>query len=88
MWNFLSAVMDSSKLDRIVADARRAALERGPNYRERALKIYPWICGREVRGEAACDAFAIRGPQGDDGREGAELNPACVTRCSRKTATR
>jgi HNH endonuclease len=41
--------MDSSKLDRIVADARRAALERGQSYRERALKIYPWICGRCAR---------------------------------------
>jgi hypothetical protein len=34
--------MDPSKLDRIVADARRAALERGQSYREQALKIYPW----------------------------------------------
>ena len=40
---------DPSKLDRIVADARRAALERGQSYRERALKIYPWICGRCAR---------------------------------------
>src|SRR4029450_3050627 len=37
---------DPSKLDRIVADARRAADERAHSYRERALKIYPWICGR------------------------------------------
>ncbi|CAG1007083.1 hypothetical protein BURK1_03363 [Burkholderiales bacterium] len=37
---------DSDKLDRIVADARRAALERGQGYREQALKIYPWVCGR------------------------------------------
>src|ERR1700674_1986879 len=43
------AGMDSNKLDRIVADARRAALERGQSYRERALKIYPWICGRCAR---------------------------------------
>jgi hypothetical protein len=42
-------VKDSSKLDRIVADARRAALERGQSYREQALKIYPWICGRCAR---------------------------------------
>ena len=40
---------DPSKLDRIVADARRAALERGQSYREQALKIYPWICGRCAR---------------------------------------
>ena len=37
---------DPSKLDRIVADARRAAETRGQGYREQALKIYPWICGR------------------------------------------
>jgi hypothetical protein len=39
----------SGKLDRIVADARRAAETRDQGYRERALKIYPWICGRCAR---------------------------------------
>jgi HNH endonuclease len=37
---------DPAKLDRIVADARRAAAKRERGYREQALKIYPWICGR------------------------------------------
>lgn len=37
---------DPRKLDRIVADARRAAETRDQGYREQALKIYPWICGR------------------------------------------
>lgn len=37
------------RLDRVVADARRAADERAQSYRERALKIYPWICGRCAR---------------------------------------
>ena len=37
------------KLDRIVAEARRAAEKRELGYRERALKIYPWICGRCAR---------------------------------------
>ena len=41
--------MDSDKLDRIVAEARRAAQEREATYREQALKIYPWICGRCAR---------------------------------------
>jgi hypothetical protein len=40
---------DTGKLDRIVADARRAADLRGETYRDRALKIYPWICGRCAR---------------------------------------
>jgi hypothetical protein len=40
---------DPGKLDRIVAEARRAAERREKSYRERALKIYPWICGRCAR---------------------------------------
>ena len=40
---------DPDKLDRIVAGARRAAEERQLGYREQALKIYPWICGRCTR---------------------------------------
>jgi hypothetical protein len=40
---------DSSKLDRVVAEARRAAAEREQGYRAQALKIYPWICGRCAR---------------------------------------
>ena len=39
----------SDKLDRIVAEARRAAETREQGYREQALKIYPWICGRCAR---------------------------------------
>jgi hypothetical protein len=37
---------DPNKLDRIVAEARRAAEKREQSYREQALKIYPWVCGR------------------------------------------
>ena len=37
---------DRSKLDRILAESRRSAKEREQGYREQALKIYPWICGR------------------------------------------
>src|SRR5690349_22005076 len=37
---------DRSKLDRILAEARGAAKTREQSYREQALKIYPWICGR------------------------------------------
>jgi len=40
---------DPGKLDRIVAEARRAAQKRERGYREQALKIYPWICGRCAR---------------------------------------
>ena len=39
----------SDKLDRIVAGARQAADTRDLGYREQALKIYPWICGRCAR---------------------------------------
>lgn len=41
--------IDHAKLDKIVADARKAADTRAGGYRERALKIYPWICGRCAR---------------------------------------
>lgn len=40
---------DRSKLDRILAEARGAAKAREQSYREQALKIYPWICGRCAR---------------------------------------
>lgn len=40
---------DSARLDKVVADARRQAEQREQGYRERALKIYPWICGRCMR---------------------------------------
>jgi 5-methylcytosine-specific restriction endonuclease McrA len=36
----------STKLDRLVADAIRQRQERERGYRERALKIFPWICAR------------------------------------------
>ncbi len=36
----------TQRLDRIVADARRRREEREKGYREQALKLYPWICGR------------------------------------------
>ena len=40
---------NQSKLDSIVASARRHRSERETSYRERALKLYPWICGRCAR---------------------------------------
>jgi hypothetical protein len=39
----------SDRLDRIVAEARSKADAREQGYRELALKIYPWICGRCAR---------------------------------------
>ena len=38
-----------SRLDRVVAEARRHSNEREATYRERALKLFPWICGRCAR---------------------------------------
>lgn len=37
---------DTARLDRVVAEARRNREQREKTYREQALKIYPWICGR------------------------------------------
>ncbi len=38
--------IDTAKLDKLVADTRRAIDKRQEGYRERSLKIHPWICGR------------------------------------------
>jgi hypothetical protein len=40
---------DPSKLDEVVARAQRDRLQREQGYRERALKLFPWICGRCAR---------------------------------------
>jgi 5-methylcytosine-specific restriction endonuclease McrA len=40
---------DTARLDRVVADARRGREAREKTYREQALKLYPWICGRCAR---------------------------------------
>jgi hypothetical protein len=37
---------DPGRLDRILAEDRRARAAREKGYREQALKLYPWICGR------------------------------------------
>lgn len=39
----------SERTDRLIADAIRSRLGREAGYREKALKIYPWICGRCAR---------------------------------------
>lgn len=41
--------IDHKRLDLLVLDARKASESREKGYRERALKIYPWICGRCAR---------------------------------------
>lgn len=38
--------IDEGKLDQVVASARRQREQREQGYRARALKMYPWICGR------------------------------------------
>ena len=42
----MSSDKSSEKLDQIVARARAASDQREQGYRARALKMYPWICGR------------------------------------------
>ncbi len=39
----------TDKLDRVVSQARLAREERENSYRSRALKMYPWVCGRCAR---------------------------------------
>ena len=38
--------IDLGKLDQVVATARQARDERALGYRDQALKLYPWVCGR------------------------------------------
>lgn len=37
---------DHGRLDDVIADARRQREQREQSYREQALKLYPWVCGR------------------------------------------
>jgi 5-methylcytosine-specific restriction endonuclease McrA len=39
----------SERLDKVVLEARRNAEKRAAGYREQALKLYPWVCGRCAR---------------------------------------
>ncbi len=41
--------LDTEKLDRLVATARKDYASREEGYRQRALKQYPWVCGRCMR---------------------------------------
>ena len=36
----------TSKMDRILAQQRAYVADREGGYREKSLKLYPWICGR------------------------------------------
>ena len=36
----------NERLDRLVAEAQRNRLQREQTYRAKALKLYPWVCGR------------------------------------------
>jgi len=38
--------LDQENMDRIVADARRGRQQREQGYRDKALKLFPWVCGR------------------------------------------
>lgn len=41
--------MANDRLDQVVLDARRNAEKRAQGYREQALKLFPWVCGRCAR---------------------------------------
>jgi len=40
---------DPGRLDRVIAEDRRARAVREKGYRAQALKLYPWVCGRCAR---------------------------------------
>ena len=37
---------NASRLDEVVAEAQRTRATREQGYREKALQMYPWVCGR------------------------------------------
>lgn len=39
----------NERLDRLVLEARRSAEQREQGYRAKALKLFPWVCGRCAR---------------------------------------
>ena len=45
----MSREFNHDKLDQIVANAHANRDRRNQGYREKALKMYPWICGRCAR---------------------------------------
>ena len=40
---------DPGRLDKIILEARLKADKRAQGYREQALKLFPWVCGRCAR---------------------------------------
>ena len=40
------ATNDNKNINRIISEVRQSQKERENTYRERALKLFPWICGR------------------------------------------
>jgi len=38
--------LDQQKMDRVIVEARRSRQQREQGYREKALKLFPWVCGR------------------------------------------
>jgi len=40
---------NTGKLDRLLEEQRQYIAQREKGYREKALKLYPWICGRCAR---------------------------------------
>jgi 5-methylcytosine-specific restriction endonuclease McrA len=45
----MSRTFDQAKLDKIVADAHANRDKRSQGYREKAINMYPWLCGRCAR---------------------------------------
>jgi len=74
---------DSARLDRIVAEARRNAQFREQSYRERALKIHPWVCARCGREFVGRDLHSLTVHQKDhkhdnNPRDGSNWELLCV----------
>jgi hypothetical protein len=79
---------DHARLDRVVAEARRAADERAKGYREQVLKIYPWVCGRCGRDFTHANLQLLEVHHRDHNHDNNPVDGSNWESCCAPTATR
>ena len=78
--------IDHAKLDQIVGDQLRYAAQRNLGYREQALKMYPWICGRCAREFARANLSELtvhhrNHIHDDNSADGSNWELLCIIKC-------
>ena len=74
---------DNERLDRLVAEARRNRELRERGYREQALKLFPWVCGRCAREFTRANANQLTvhhkdGNHDNNPRDGSNWELLCI----------